>query len=78
MAVITVAHRLNTIIESDHVVVLDQGHVIEQGHPLELLVNDPEDNLITADTLFAEMVKESKVVAGQLLEKARQAYYWDK
>lgn len=35
--IITVAHRLNTVIDSDRIVVLDSGNVIESGHPHTLL-----------------------------------------
>lgn len=37
---LTIAHRLNTIMDSDHVVVLEAGKVKEQGEPEELLQND--------------------------------------
>ena len=35
--IITVAHRINTIMDSDLVVVLDKGEVVEQGPPQELI-----------------------------------------
>ena len=35
--VITVAHRLDTIIHSDKIVVLKEGEVVEQGAPSALL-----------------------------------------
>ena len=35
--VIVVAHRVRTVLEADHVVVLDAGRVVEQGSPAELL-----------------------------------------
>ena len=35
--VITIAHRLNTIIQYDKIVVLDQGVKVEEGSPLELI-----------------------------------------
>ncbi|CAG2108935.1 unnamed protein product [Medioppia subpectinata] len=37
--VITIAHRLNTIIDSDRVIVLDAGEMAEMGVPYELLAN---------------------------------------
>lgn len=35
--IITVAHRINTILDSDRVVVLDKGEVAEFGPPRELV-----------------------------------------
>jgi ABC-type multidrug transport system fused ATPase/permease subunit len=38
-AVITVAHRLNTLLDYDQVVVLSKGEIVEQGSPRDLLRN---------------------------------------
>jgi ATP-binding cassette, subfamily C (CFTR/MRP), member 1 len=35
--VISIAHRLQTIVDLDHVVVLEDGRVVEDGNPRELL-----------------------------------------
>ncbi|XP_017062180.1 probable multidrug resistance-associated protein lethal(2)03659 [Drosophila ficusphila] len=35
--VLTIAHRLNTIMDSDRVLVMDAGHLVEFGSPYELL-----------------------------------------
>ncbi len=45
--VIVIAHRMRTVMSADRVVVLDNGCVVEQGSPAEL---------IAADGLFARMV----------------------
>lgn len=39
ITVITVAHRLNAALQSDQVIVLDEGKVVEQGHPTKLLAS---------------------------------------
>ncbi|XP_048004217.1 probable multidrug resistance-associated protein lethal(2)03659 isoform X1 [Leguminivora glycinivorella] len=35
--VLTIAHRLNTVMDYDRVIVMDRGRVVESGHPFELL-----------------------------------------
>ncbi|XP_057334744.1 ATP-binding cassette sub-family C member 4-like [Microplitis mediator] len=50
--VITIAHRLNTIINSDRVLVMDGGCVAEFDTPYELLVKKP-------DSIFAKMVEQT-------------------
>lgn len=35
-AVLTVAHRLSTALETDRIIVLDRGHIVEEGPPAEL------------------------------------------
>lgn len=37
--VITIAHRLNTIMDNDKVMVVDEGDIVEYGHPFELIQN---------------------------------------
>ena len=51
--ILTIAHRLDTIIDSDLVVVMDAGRCAEIGAPLELLVEDVSDAGITKDGHFA-------------------------
>lgn len=46
--VIVIAHRMRTVMNADKIVVLDEGRVVEQGSPAELLKQD---------ALFSRMVK---------------------
>lgn len=50
--VLTIAHRINTVIDSDEILVLRNGEVAQYGPPSELL-RSPE-------SAFAKMVRESK------------------
>lgn len=49
--VITIAHRVNTIIQYDRVIVLEHGKIVEFDTPLNLLKNDIG--------FFAKLVKEN-------------------
>ncbi|GFO41064.1 multidrug resistance-associated protein 1 [Plakobranchus ocellatus] len=52
--VLTVAHRLNTVIDYDKIMVLDNGTILESGSPNDLLKN-------TRGTFYS-MAKESGLV----------------
>ncbi|KAI9746517.1 MAG: ABC transporter 7 [Claussenomyces sp. TS43310] len=41
--IITIAHRLQTIVDYDKVLVLDKGRVVEYGHPHELLKKEGKE-----------------------------------
>ncbi|CAG2102854.1 unnamed protein product, partial [Medioppia subpectinata] len=65
--VITIAHRLNTIIDSDKVMVLDAGEVVEFGIPHTLLEK--------SDGLFTKLVKQTgKHMTTRLRQMAKQYY----
>eukprot|EP00835_Amoeboradix_gromovi_P004345 NODE_333_length_10741_cov_0.423135.p1 type:complete len:1269 gc:universal NODE_333_length_10741_cov_0.423135:3321-7127(+) len=63
--VVTIAHRLDTIIDSDRVLVMDAGLVVEYGVPSELL--DKKDGV------FRQLV-DSSTHPEQLEKLAREAY----
>ncbi|XP_038059425.1 ATP-binding cassette sub-family C member 9-like [Patiria miniata] len=48
--VLTIAHRIATIMDSDSILVLDDGHLAEYGSPSELLANE--------NGMFTSLVKE--------------------
>ncbi|CAH0405961.1 unnamed protein product [Chilo suppressalis] len=60
--VLTVAHRLHTVADSDRVVVMDAGRIVECGHPHDLL-QIPEGQ-------FSRMVEQLGPAAGQSLREA--------
>jgi ATP-binding cassette subfamily C (CFTR/MRP) protein 4 len=65
--VLTVAHRLNTIMDSDKVLVMESGSMVEFDHPHVLLQNSMSK--------FSKMVAESgKSMAEQLKKVARSSY----
>ena len=58
MTVMMIAHRLETAVTySDKVLVMDKGTVAEFEQSYRLLVKEIGDDSITADTIFASMVK---------------------
>nr|CAB3219633.1 multidrug resistance-associated protein 4 [Phallusia mammillata] len=65
--VITVAHRINTVIDSDRVLVLENGRVVEFDEPHVLLSN--------TDGAFSKMVESiGKSEARELKDIARKVY----
>ncbi len=74
--VLTVAHRLATIIDSDKVLVLGRGKILEFDHPFNLLANNPSDETITrTDGHFASMVAATgSQTALSLFRIAKQSY----
>ncbi|KAL6254635.1 hypothetical protein P5V15_013942 [Pogonomyrmex californicus] len=64
---LTVAHRLNTIMDSDKVLVMDKGRMVEYDHPHLLLQNSYSQ--------FTSLVKETGPgMYDQLAKVAKQAY----
>jgi ABC-type multidrug transport system fused ATPase/permease subunit len=62
--VITIAHRLFTIIEYDMIIVLDAGRIVELGKPSDLLMKSPSDS----DAWLIKMASELGPDQVQLLQ----------
>lgn len=65
--IITIAHRLQTIVDYDKVLVLDKGEVVEYAHPYELLRKEGKD------AIFRGMCETSGDFDG-LMEAAKKAW----
>ncbi|KAJ0181350.1 hypothetical protein K1T71_003435 [Dendrolimus kikuchii] len=65
--VLTIAHRLNTIIDSDKILVLDAGRLVEFDHPHVLLQNRKGH--------FRQMVKETGPSMAPILHKLAAENY---
>ncbi|KAK6347368.1 hypothetical protein TWF696_007434 [Orbilia brochopaga] len=67
--VITIAHRLNTIMDYDRVLVLDAGKVVEYASPKELLeINDGKFRAMCKQT---GQLEDFEQIAGEAWEKAQ-------
>lgn len=60
--IITIAHRINTILDSDRIVVLDKGRVAEVGTPKEL---------VRSKGLFFKLVREAGLEGAVERESAK-------
>lgn len=52
--ILTVAHKLDTILDYDRVLVLDGGRVIESGEPFELLASESHFSRLYASSVVEE------------------------
>lgn len=67
LTMLTIAHRLNTIIESDRVLVMDAGRLVEFDEPITLLQNK--------EGIFRNLVDQTGPAASQkLFEVAQKAH----
>ncbi|XP_076255885.1 ATP-binding cassette sub-family C member 4-like isoform X1 [Rhynchophorus ferrugineus] len=66
--VLTIAHRLHTVMDSDKILVMDAGRMAEYGHPFELLRNK--------NGIFSVLVRQTgRAMAGNLLQIAEKTYH---
>lgn len=65
--VLTIAHRLHTIIDSDRIIVMEAGRIVEFGCPHELLHNNPKG-------YFSQMVDKTGREMSQILHEQAQKF----
>ncbi|KAG7207748.1 hypothetical protein KM043_009360 [Ampulex compressa] len=65
--VLTIAHRLHTIIDSDRIIVMEAGRIVEFGCPHELLHNNPKG-------YFSQMVDKTGREMSQILREQAQKF----
>lgn len=67
--ILTIAHRLHTVMDCDKVLVMDAGRVVEFGSPYELL------NELTGNKIFYSMVKQTgRATFEQLCRVAKESH----
>lgn len=67
--ILTIAHRLHTVMDSDKVLVMDAGRLVEFGSPYELL------NELSGNKIFYSMVKQTgRATFEQLCRVAKEAH----
>ena len=73
--VITIAHRIESVLENDKVIVMEQGEIVESGHPYRLLVKESDDEEITSEGHFAGIVKSyGDQISRGFLQQAKRKY----
>lgn len=68
--VLTVAHRLSTVMSSDKILVMDAGELVEIGHPHILLSN--------ANGRFSSMVSQTGSSMAEHLKNLAFTHYEEK
>ena len=67
--VLTIAHRLHTVMDNDRILVIDAGRVVEFGHPYELLQK--------SDGFLKQLVDQTgRETAAILIQAAAQVQYY--
>lgn len=61
---LTIAHRLHTVMDNDRVLVVDAGQVVEFGHPFELLQS--------RDGFFKKLIEQTGLEEAALLTRTAE------
>ncbi|XP_015127759.1 multidrug resistance-associated protein 4 [Diachasma alloeum] len=69
--VLTIAHRLNTVMDSDRILVMDHGQVVEYDYPHELLRNENGYLTSMASETGTATVNKLKTIAEETYKKIK-------
>ncbi|CDW77607.1 multidrug resistance-associated protein 4 [Stylonychia lemnae] len=75
--VIQISHKIETVIDSDQIIVVSSGSIIENDHPFRLLsTQDNDSNITNCGSTFSKLViKSGDVIKAQdLFERAKESY----
>lgn len=69
--VLTIAHRLDTVMDNDRILVMDAGSIVEVGTPFQLLEKDGGflKNLVDQTGTSSAMVLKQKALENSKLKK---------
>ncbi|CDW71892.1 multidrug resistance-associated protein 4 [Stylonychia lemnae] len=79
--VIQISHKIETVIDSDQIIVMSSGSIIENDHPFKLLANDEADQTITnCNSVFSKLVSNTGDTskAQNLFDRTKDAYLREK
>ncbi len=63
--VLTIAHRLNTVIDADRVLLMDAGRAVEIGRPADLLADATSAFSCLVDSVGEDEARELREAAGK-------------
>ncbi|XP_043488596.1 ATP-binding cassette sub-family C member 4-like [Polistes fuscatus] len=69
--VLTIAHRLNTIMDSDRILLLDHGEILEFDHPYTLLKNEQSYFYKMAEETGETIMEQFKIISKQAYDNSK-------
>jgi len=74
--IISISHKISTLMDVDRILVIDSGKIVEYDHPFSLLAsNVHNDNQVTKNGYFAQLILSHNEEAPVMFEAARKHYH---